>query len=111
MLSRKSSFLLPTILAGSIFVATIVVLYQNKPIEKTRPALEPELTFSSFASPGAVTVMELLCVGQALLGLLLLPVLDVGVRAGRRVRGYLSRLTGRLPMRSIGLIRAVLLLK
>lgn len=90
--------------------APLVVLYQNEPIEKTRPTLAIVFTFSYVASLIALSFAGKFSVNLAFLGLLLLPGLALGYLIGKRVRGYLSKSVGRFLMLSIASSGAVLLL-
>ncbi|ABG30509.1 sulfite exporter TauE/SafE family protein [Roseobacter denitrificans] len=88
----------------------LVVLYQNEPIEKTRPTMALVFTFSYIASLIALSIAGVFSVYLALLGLLMLPGLIVGYVIGKRLRGYMSREIGRFLMLSIATGGAVLLL-
>ncbi len=67
-------------------------------------------TFSYISSLFALSVAGVLSVNLALLGLLVLPGLILGYVIGKRVRGYMTKATGRFLMLSIASVGAVLLL-
>ncbi|EPX78250.1 sulfite exporter TauE/SafE family protein [Litoreibacter arenae] len=88
----------------------LVVLYQNEPLEKTRPTMALVFTFSYITSLVALALAGVFDMGQALLGLLMLPGLILGYVIGKRVRGHMSRALGRFLMLSIAASGALLLL-
>ncbi len=90
--------------------APLVVLYQNERIEKTRPTMALVFTFSYISSLVALSFAGAFSAQLAFLGLMLLPGLIIGYAAGKRVRGYMTKATGRFLMLSISSTGALLLL-
>ncbi len=90
--------------------APLVVLYQNEPIEKTRPTMALVFTFSYISSLVALSFAGVFSTSLALLGLMLLPGLIIGYVIGKQVRGYMTKAMGRFLMLSISSTGAVLLL-
>lgn len=88
----------------------LVVLYQNEPMEKTRPTMALVFTFSYTSSLIALSIAGVFSLQLAFLGLLMLPGLMIGYILGKRVRGHMSREIGRFLMLSIASSGAVLLL-
>ena len=90
--------------------APLVILYQNEPLEKTRPTMALVFTFSYITSLMALTYAGAFNLRLAADGLYLLPGLLAGFGAGKWARQYLTRAMGRFVMLTIASIGAVLLL-
>jgi uncharacterized membrane protein YfcA len=90
--------------------APLVVLYQNEPLEKTRPTMALVFTFAYITSLIALTYGGVFNTRLAIDGLLLLPGLLLGFVIGKWARQYMSKSTGRMLMLSIASVGAVLLL-
>ena len=90
--------------------APLVIMYQNEPLEKTRPTLAFVFTFSYITSLIALTYAGAFNFKLAIDGLMLLPGLLIGFVIGRWVRQYMSQVIGRILMLSIASIGAILLL-
>lgn len=90
--------------------APLVVLYQNEPIEKTRPTMALIFTFSYITSLIALTYAGAFNVNLAIDGLMLLPGLLLGFGMGKWARQYMTQSIGRLLMLSIASAGAALLL-
>ncbi len=90
--------------------APLIIMYQNAPLEKTRPTMALIFTFSYITSLIALTYAGAFSVGLAIDGLMLLPGLLMGFVAGRTSRRYMTQAIGRILMLSIASIGAVLLL-
>lgn len=90
--------------------APLVVLYQNEPIEKTRPTMALIFTFSYITSLIALTYGGAFNTRLAMDGLALLPGLVLGFGIGKWARQYLTQAVGRLLMLSIASAGAFLLL-
>lgn len=90
--------------------APLVILYQNEPLEKTRPTMALIFTFSYITSLVALSYAGAFNVRLAMDGLMLLPGLLIGFGIGRWARRYLTQAIGRILMLSIASIGATLLL-
>lgn len=90
--------------------APLVIMYQNEPLEKTRPTMALVFTFSYITSLCALAYVGAFNVQLALDGLMLLPGLLVGYAVGRWSRQYMTQRIGRALMLSIASVGAVLLL-
>ncbi|WP_299154881.1 sulfite exporter TauE/SafE family protein [uncultured Tateyamaria sp.] len=90
--------------------APLVIMYQNEPLEKTRPTMALVFTFSYITSLVALTYAGAFNLKLAMDGLMLLPGLLIGFGIGRWARRYMTQAMGRILMLSIASIGAVLLL-
>lgn len=90
--------------------APLVVMYQNEPLEKTRPTMALVFTFSYITSLVALTYAGAFNMRLAIDGLMLLPGLLIGFGIGKWARQYMTKAIGRTLMLSIASIGAVLLL-
>lgn len=90
--------------------APLVIMYQNEPLEKTRPTMALVFTFSYITSLMALTYAGAFNVTLAIDGLMLLPGLFIGFGVGRWARQYLTQAMGRMLMLSIASTGAILLL-
>lgn len=90
--------------------APLVVLYQNEPLEKTRPTMALIFTFSYITSLVALSYGEAFDKRLAIDGLMLLPGLFLGFVVGKWVRQYMTKSVGRTLMLSIASVGAILLL-
>lgn len=90
--------------------APLVILYQNEPLEKTRPTMALIFTFSYITSLIALSYAGAFNVRLAMDGLMLLPGLLVGYVAGRWGRQFLTQAVGRILMLSIASFGAGMLL-
>ena len=90
--------------------APLVIMYQNEPLEKTRPTMAVVFTFSYITSLVALTYAGAFNFNLAIDGLMLLPGLLIGFVAGRWVRRFMTQTMGRMLMLSIASIGAILLL-
>ncbi len=90
--------------------APLVVMYQNEPLEKTRPTMALIFTFSYITSLIALTYGGAFNTQLAMDGLFLLPGLLLGFGIGKWARQYMTKSMGRTLMLSIASVGAVLLL-
>lgn len=90
--------------------APLVIMYQNEPLEKTRPTMALVFTFSYITSLVALTYAGAFNFQLAMDGLMLLPGLLIGFGIGKWARRYMTQATGRMLMLSIASIGAILLL-
>lgn len=90
--------------------APLVILYQNEPLEKTRPTLALIFTFSYITSLIALTYAGAFNLRLAADGLMLLPGLLIGFGIGKWARRYMTKAMGRILMLSIASAGAILLL-
>lgn len=90
--------------------APLVIMYQNEPLEKTRPTMALVLTFSYITSLGALTYAGAFNFKLAVDGLILLPGLLTGFFIGRWARNFITQAVGRMLMLSIASTGAALLL-
>ncbi|MEP0521894.1 MAG: sulfite exporter TauE/SafE family protein [Hyphomicrobiales bacterium] len=90
--------------------APLVIMYQNEPLEKTRPTLALIFTFSYITSLVALTYAHAFNLRLAFDGLMLLPGLLIGFGAGKWARRFMTKSLGRILMLSIASVGALLLL-
>lgn len=90
--------------------APLVIMYQNEPLEKTRPTMALVFTFSYITSLCALAWVGAFNGRLALDGLMLLPGLLIGYGLGRWSRRFMTQAVGRILMLSIASIGAVLLI-
>lgn len=90
--------------------APLVIMYQNEPLEKTRPTMALVFTFSYITSLVALSYAGAFNFRLAMDGLMLLPGLLIGFGVGRWARRYMTQAMGRMLMLSIASIGAILLL-
>ncbi|WP_299507825.1 sulfite exporter TauE/SafE family protein [uncultured Roseobacter sp.] len=90
--------------------APLVIMYQNEPLEKTRPTMALVFTFSYVTSLAALAHAGAFNFKLAMDGLMLLPGLLIGFGVGRRARRYMTQAMGRILMLSIASIGAIILL-
>lgn len=90
--------------------APLVIMYQNEPLEKTRPTMALVFTFSYVTSLVALTYAGAFNFKLAMDGLMLLPGLLIGFGIGRWARRYMTQAIGRILMLSIASIGAIVLL-
>jgi uncharacterized membrane protein YfcA len=90
--------------------APLVVMYQNEPLEKTRPTMALIFTFAYITSLIALTYGGAFNTRLAMDGLLLLPGLLLGFGIGKWARQYMTKSMGRTLMLSIASVGAALLL-
>lgn len=90
--------------------APLVIMYQNEPLEKTRPSMALVFTFSYITSLCALAWVGAFNGRLALDGLMLLPGLLIGYSLGRWCRRYMTQAVGRILMLSIASVGAVLLI-
>lgn len=90
--------------------APLVILYQNEPLEKTRPTMALIFTFSYTTSLIALTFAGAFNTKLAVDGLLLLPGLVLGFGIGKWARRFMTNAIGRILMLSIASTGAILLL-
>lgn len=90
--------------------APLVIMYQNEPLEKTRPTLALIFTFSYITSLIALTYAGAFNFRLAIDGLMLLPGLLIGFGIGKWARRSMTKEIGRILMLSIASVGATLLL-
>lgn len=90
--------------------APLVVLYQNEPIEKTRPTMALIFAFAYITSLLGLAYGEYFDMQRGIAGLLMLPGLLLGFWFGKWARKYMTKEIGRVLMLSIASIGAMLLL-
>lgn len=90
--------------------APLVILYQNEPLEKTRPTMALIFTFSYITSLIALTYSGAFNLRLAADGLMLLPGLLTGFGIGKWARRYMTKAMGRTLMLSFASVGAILLL-
>jgi len=90
--------------------APLVIMYQNEPLEKTRPTMALVFSFSYVTSLCALAWVGAFKGRLAIDGLMLLPGLLTGYGLGRWSRGFMTQEVGRILMLSIASIGAVLLI-
>ncbi|MCY6379899.1 sulfite exporter TauE/SafE family protein [Hoeflea prorocentri] len=90
--------------------APLVIMYQNEPLEKTRPTMALVFTFTYITSLVALAYAGAFNFRLAMDGLMLLPGLLIGFAIGRWARQYMTQAMGRILMLSIASTGAILLL-
>ncbi len=90
--------------------APLVIMYQNEPLEKTRPTMALVFTFSYITSLCALAYVGVFNVRLALDGLMLFPGLLIGYGFGRWARRFMTQALGRILMLSIASTGSVLLI-
>lgn len=90
--------------------APLVIMYQNQPLEKTRPTMALIFTFSYITSLVALTYAGAFNLRLAIDGLMLLPGLLIGFGVGKWSRRYMTKNVGRILMLFIASVGAILLL-
>lgn len=90
--------------------APLVIMYQNEPLEKTRPTMALVFTFSYITSLIALAYVGSFNGQLAMDGLMLLPGLLIGYGLGRWCRRFMTQAVGRMLMLSIASTGAIMLL-